>query len=362
MSGAPSINILFSQKGTSMIKRGNRGIVAVLLLDTVPATNPVIMSTPADIPTTLTADNKEQLNLAFMGYVNPPIKVIAYVMAADTTDFSVAQHYLETIKWDYLAFPDIPDASVTAFATWVKGLRDTVDKKVKMVLPNCLGDHEGIINYTNASNKDASKTFTAKEYCSRIAGLIAGTPLTISATYAPLTELIDCDHLTKAEMDTAVDDGKLILMNDGKKVKVVRAVNSLTTTTADKGNKFKKIKIVDIMDLIHDDIKETASDSYIGKVPNDYDHKVLLISAIGAYFDQLELGGLLQKDSSSVTIDIAAQTAYLNSVGYTMSDGRTVDEMTEQEIKEANTEDKVFIAAKTTILDSMEDISINVGI
>lgn len=354
--GAPSINILFSQKGTTAIKRGQRGIVAVLLLDTVPTTNPIVMSTVADIPTTLTADNIKQLNLAFMGYVNPPIKVIAYVMSADTTDFSVAQHYLETIKWDYLAFPSIPDASVTTFATWIKGLRDTVDKKVKMVLPLSVSDHEGIYNYANVANVQSTKTFTAKEYCSRMAGFIAGTPLTISATYGVLPELIDCDHLNKAEMDVAVDDGKLILMNDGKKVKVVRAVNSLTTTTTDKGNKFKKIKIVDITDLIHDDIKETTSDSYVGKVPNDYDHKVLLMSAISGYFDQLELGGLLQKGSSSVFIDLVAQTAYLKTIGVDTS------VLSEQEIKEYNTDEKVFIGAKATILDSMEDININVGI
>ena len=359
--GAPSINIVFKELATSTIERGDRGIVVLLLKDTVPSTNPIVMSTVSDIPTSLSNENKEQITLAFMGYVNPPKQVIAYVIAEDTTDYTEAQHYLETIKWDYFAFPEIEDTDVTLFAAWIKGLRDNMDKKVKAILPNCPSDHEGVINYVNSSNKEGDKTYTAKEYCARVAGLIAGTPLTISATYAPLGELDDCDHLTTTEMDTAVDAGKFILMNDGEKVKVVRAVNSLVTTTTDKGKKFKKIKIVDIMDLMHGDIKKTISDKYIGKVTNDYDHKVLLMSAIGGYFEQLELSGLLAKGSSSVYIDLEAQKAYLKAQGYRTTDGRGVDGMTTQEIKEANTDDKVFMGAATTILDSMEDVSLNIA-
>lgn len=362
--GEPSINIVFKQKGSTAITRGERGIVTLLLKDTIqaPLTNPIVMSSTTDIPSGLSDDNKKQINLAFMGYEKPPLEVKAYVIAEDTTDYTVAQNYLETIKWDYFVFPEIEDTNVTAFATWIKSLRENVDKKVKAILPNCVADYDGVINFANANNVVGTTTYTAKQYCSRIAGIIAGTPLTISATYAPLTELTDCDHLIKTERDAAVDAGKLILVNDGEKVKIVRAVNSLTTTTDDKGSKFKKIKIVDIMDLMHDDIKKTTSDSYVGKVPNDYDHKILLMSAISGYFEQLELQGLLDKGSSSVYIDVEAQTAYLKSVNYTMNDGRTVDKMTEQEIKEANTEEKVFIAASTTILDSMEDIDLNIAV
>jgi len=314
------------------------------------------MSTVADIPSSLSTDNKNQITLTFKGYTKPPLSVIAYVVAEDVTDYTGAQNYLETIKWNYFAFPEIADLEVASFATWIKGLRDTIGKKVKAILPNYVGDHEGIIDYTNAVNYDGTTTYTAKQYCARMAGMIAGTPLKISATYAPVTELTDCDHLTKIQRDTAVDAGKLILMHDGTKVKIVRAVNSLTTTTADKGASFKKIKIVDTMDQINDDITTTAEDGYIGKVPNDYDHKVLLMSAIGGYFDQLELSGLLDKGSSSVFIDIAAQSAYLKGQGV------DITKLTTQEIKEYNTDDKVFIGAKTTILDTMEDISLSIAI
>lgn len=355
--GLPSINILFKQVGTTAIKRGERGVVALILRDAaVPATNPIIMSSIDEMPSTLSADNKEQIGLAFLGYINPPKQVIAYVQAKTATDYADAQHYLETIKWDYVAVPGISDADVAAFATWVKELRNSKDKRVKAVLPNCAADNEGVIDFCATTIKTAAKTYTAKEYCSRIAGLLAGTPLTISATYAPLPEVIDCDHLTKTDMNTAIDAGKLILMNDGRKIKIARAINSLVTTTADKGDQFKKIKIVDIMDMIYDDIKATTEDNYIGKVPNSYDNKVLLASAISAYFEGLEMENLLDRGKNSAFVDVEAQRIYLKSIGI------NVDNMKEQEIKEANTGDKVFLGGNIKILDAMEDIEFKIGI
>jgi hypothetical protein len=86
--GLPSMNIIFKTTGTTAITRGERGIVALILKDTVPATNPIVMTSVDEIPNTLTADNQEQIALAFMGYINPPKQVIAYVAAADATDYT----------------------------------------------------------------------------------------------------------------------------------------------------------------------------------------------------------------------------------------------------------------------------------
>lgn len=83
-------------------------------------------------------------------------------------------------------------------------------------------------------------------------GLLAGTDLTISATYAPLTDFEDTSRLNKEDRDTAVGAGKLIAIWDGEKVKLDRAVTSFVTTTGTKGDSFKKIKLVECMDMIKD--------------------------------------------------------------------------------------------------------------
>lgn len=372
--GEPSIQIVFKQAGITAIKRGERGVVVLILKDTMPApfSNPIKMETIDEIPESLSDFSKEQIKLAMIGYQNPPKQIIVYIEAPDATDYSESQSYLETTKWDYVAIPGIgytadgkadTEANTTSratdFATWIKQLRSTKDIKVKAVLPHCPADNEGIINFCTDDIKTANKTYTAAEYCSRIAGMIAGTPLTISATFAPLSEVVDVPHLKKSERDAAIDAGNLIIFNDGKKVKIDRAVNSFITTIENKGDDFKKIKIVDIMDLMHDDIKTTAEDNYIGKYPNDYDHKCLLITAINGYFEGLELDGLLDSSiegQNKAEIDIDLQKVYLKSQGIDVSS------MKDQIIKESNTGSQVFLKGKAVILDAIEDIKFQIYI
>ena len=360
--GLPSIEIIFKTLGITAIKRSSRGVVALILEDATHAdvTNPIVMRGVNDIPKTLSADNQEQIELAFRGGVNPPKRVMAYVIAPGVegtpADYAAAQNYLETAQWDYLAVPQIAADKVNAMATWVKGLRDTKDIRVKAVLPDCKADHEGIINFTTDDIKVGAKTYTTAQYCARIAGILAGNPLTISSTFQVLPEVDDVPHWTRDEFDLAIDAGELVLMHDGAKVKIARGVNSLTTFTADKGEEFSKIKIVDILDLIHRDIKRTAEDHYIGKLPNDYNHKVLLFTAINAYLATLENEGLLDQRKNRVDVDAEAHRRYLEGKGLDTED------MTLQDLREANTGSDVFLIGVVKPLDAMEDIKITLFI
>lgn len=355
--GLPSVIINFKETASSAIKRGERGIVALVLRDGVDNIESHEVLVPSDVPTDLKEFNKEQIQLALMGYQTPPKKVIVVVVPEEEPNYNEVMKHLETLRWDYLAIPEIEPQELTAIATWIKSLNETLDKKVKAVLPHCKGDHEAIINFTSDGIVTESKTYTTAEYCSRIAGLLAGTPMTISATFAPINEVVDFEKKTRAEMDEAINKGELILYHDGEKVKVARAVNSLVTTTQEKGESFKKVKIVDAMHMIHDDIKKTAEDSYLGKYTNSYDNKCLLITAIQAYLDQLVLDGILDnKFDNRVYIDVEGQTAYLKSIGV------DIESFNEQELKEYNTKDKVFLGASIKILDAIEDITLSVAI
>lgn len=322
--------------------------------------DPYTIYTETDIPDGLTDNNKEQIELALMGYQTAPKHILVYTQGTTVSGYADALLKLESARWDYLVIPDIATADVQTIATWIKGLRTTKDKKVKAVLPNCAADSEGIINFTNTKIVTSSKTYTTAQYCSRIAGIICGTPMTISCTFAPLSEVVDCDKYTKDQMDTKVGNGELFIMFDGTKYKIARGVNSFVTTIEGKNDSFKKIKLVDCMDMIHDDIKDTANDSYIGKYANGYDNKCLLISAIQGYFDELELDGLLDPGKNRCSLDLAAQKAYLIANGdYTSAE---LAAMKDQAIKEANTRDQVFLAAAIKILDAIEEITLNISI
>lgn len=351
----PKISIIFKEAANTAIKRGERGIVALILKDSV-HNGAQVYKTPDEVPTDLSASNQEQIRLAFKGGVNPPQKLLVYVLPVAAENYTEAQTYLEGSYWNYLAVPGIGSADATAMANWVTGLRDTKNLKVKAVLPNTAADHEGVINFATDNIVIGGNTYGAASYCSRIAGILAGNPLSISATFQVLPEVDDVPHLTTAQFDTAIDAGKLVLMNDGEKVKIARAVNSLTTLTSEKGAGFQKIKLVDVMDMIYSDIKKTTNDVYIGKISNTYDNKCLLITAIRSYYESLEDQQLLDRGKNSVDIDLAAQKAYLQSSGIDTTN------MSDQQIKEANTRDKIFLAGPIKIVDAIEDFELTISI
>jgi len=350
--GLPSVIINFKETASSVVKRGERGIVALVLKDSVDEIEHHELLTVADIHPTLNEFNREQIELALIGYQTVPKKVLAVVIPSEES-CEMALTYLEALKWDYLAIPEITKEEVLSVANWIK----SSDKKVKVVLPYCNADHEKVINFTSSEIVTETKAYSTAEYCSRIAGLLAGTLMTISATYAPLNEVVDFERKTKVEMDEAINNGELILYHDGEKVKIARAVTSFVTTTKDKGDSFKKIKLVDAMHMIHEDIKRNAEDSYLGKYANSYDNKCLLVTAIQSYLDQLVLDGILDKScDNKVYIDMESQTAYLKSIGV------DVESLSEQELKEYNTKDKVFLASNIKILDAIEEIVLNIRI
>lgn len=356
--GLPNINIAFSTQAASAIERSEKGVVGIILKDAA-GLGAHILTKPTQVATELGdlgVENQEYVKRAFLGYVNPPRQVIVYVLPDTAEDLAEALDYFAGVVVDYLVGPPTCTATEAGeIAAWIAAQRAD-GFTPKAVLPEIDADNEGVINFTTTGIVVGDKTYTPAEYCSRIAGLLAGTPMTISCTYAPLPEVSAVDKLMKDELDAAIDAGEFVIFHDGQKVKVGRGVNSLQTTTQEKGEVFKKIKIVEAVDMIKRDIKTTAEDNYIGKYANSYDNKCLLISAIKGYFTGLENEGILERGTSVVEIDIDAQEAYLQSKGIDTS------KMTLQEIKEAATDDKVFLRARIRILDAIEDIDLNITI
>ncbi|WP_044502808.1 phage tail sheath subtilisin-like domain-containing protein [Megasphaera massiliensis] len=382
--GMPSVNIAFQEAGSEAVVRSQRGI-AVLILEEDAATitklsaprtigdeklealtNPFTVYTTDDIPPELSEDNKDYIVKTLKGYVTTPYRVRVMLQAKGGEGDNTAGKFDESLKkimperWDYLAIPTIEEAQKEKIATWIKTNRENKYKKVKVVLPQHAADYEGVINFSNEFVETSQKRYTGAEYTARIAGLICGTPMTISATYAPLPEVIDCDKHDLDENDEKVNNGEFFIWFDGDKYKMSRAMNSLVTTTQGKLEAYQTIKSVDIADMMYDDIKKTAEDSYIGKYTNDYDNKCLLITAITGYFKELEDGRLLLRGGSTVDIDVEAVKTWLLKNGKKTKD--ELANMSDLEIKKADTKKHVFLKATVTILDAMEDIDLNVTI
>ncbi|EJW14863.1 phage tail sheath subtilisin-like domain-containing protein [Paenibacillus alvei] len=350
--GLPKINIMFQGLGASAFMRGARGALAIVLKEDN-HNGTFTLYKPTDAPSGLSDVNTKQIELAFMGAESTPSKIYLVIVKRDAAINDVLTE-LEKIRFDYLVYPEIAEDEKVKVATWIKSERKE-GKMVKTVLPNHAADHEGVINFTTEDIKVGNVTYTTAEYCSRIAGIIAGTNPSVSVTYQPLMEVESVKAMPKQELDQAIDKGEFVLFHDGEKVKVGRGVNSLVTVTKDKGEDFKKIKVVEILDMWYSDIRRTLEDNYIGKYPNSYDNKVLLIMAIKAYNAGLETDALLDK-GSEIGIDLDKQRNFLEGIGVDTS------KMTEQQLKEANTRSKVFLRGKLRPLDAMEDIEITIGV
>jgi hypothetical protein len=347
--GLPQINIAFSQLAISLAQRSTGGIVALILKDTTNlGLNQIYKS--ADIPATLSAENKNYIEMALMGNVNVPNKIIIYTIGGTDT-LANALAVLETQDFNYLVMPSAVTLDKTTIQTWVTKMRDTDKVKVKAILGDTVSNYEGIINFATSDIKIDAATYTSDKFAPRIAGIITGTPLSQSITYTKLNEITSIPVMARVDANTAIDAGKLILVKEAGAIRIGRGVNSLTTVGT-KGDLYKKIKIVDILDLIHTDCRKVIIDEYIGKVPNNYDNKCLLIVEIQEYLKELAKEQLIQTDFE-IGMDLVAQEAYLKSKNI------DVNAMSEKEIKEANTGSSVFLKGSVKVLDSVEDVDLN---
>mgnify|MGYP001071724976 CR=1 FL=1 len=248
-------------------------------------------------------------------------------------------------------------AELTALEKWVKDRRAAYFTE-KLVEPNAAKapDDMGIIDFaeTDGAIAEGETTYTAGEYASRIAGVLAGIPAGMSATYAPLTELTAVTPRSTQEQAAAIKAGKLILIHDGVKAKIARGVNSLTTIPATGKADWSKIKIVEGMDLLTYYLRTTIQDQYVGRYANTYDNKCVLVTAIQTFLAELEGQGVLSSGESWAELDAEAQEKWMRSQGIETAD------MTAQEIKEYQTGSWVFVRVGGRFVDAMEDFQLSV--
>lgn len=365
--GMPQIIINFRTKGTTAIKRSARGIVAMILRnETKDEIHNYTIRDVSDIPDTgLTDENVDLIKKCLLG---TPLRILVYTLPNTNVDGATKTQanvlkMLTNIKWNWLCAPTASVQEQQDLASWIKAQRGDKHKTFKAVLSGQAADNEGIVNFctndikvqtdTDSSGNPVYTTYTALQYTARIAGILAGLALDRSATYFKLTEVESVE--VYEDIDTLIDKGELLLIDeqDGDGVKIARACNSLTTFTTDKGEEFRKIKIIEGIDMVTDDIRDTFKKYYVGKVINDYNHKMLFISAILVYFSEIE-GNVLDADAPN-TVDI--NTIWQSNYAKLHGDDPTT--MSVMEIRQYNTGDTLALVGDIRFVDAMENLKID---
>lgn len=356
--GLPEILITFKKKASSAISRSQRGMVAVLLQDDTADQFLTPCTRWRDVKETeWTKESFKVLKLVFKG---GPRQVLAVrILRTDgSLDLKRTLDEIMHINIDYLCYPGYLAKDLSVLRDFISVAHEK-GKKVKAVLPGVAADDMHIVNfaadYVTAKWIDEEETvaYTAAEYCCRIAGILAGLPLTQSCTFYVLDEIVDAD--IPEDPDAEIDAGKLIIVFDGEKYKIGRGVTSLQTVTLETPEEFKKIKIVEGMDVIRHDIFSTFENNYIGKAVNSYDNKQIFVGAVNSYLQALQNSILNAEAENVVQISAEGNREYLEE------HGTDTEDMTEQELKEADTGSYMIIEGVCRFLDAAEDLKLDMS-
>jgi len=235
-------------------------------------------------------------------------------------DYIAALAAFETQEFHVLALDGVTDSGLhTSIVSWISRIRgegkgvmavlggsgsdDTAADAVNKATTRSSGyNHEGVVNVGTGAKLDGV-IYSSAQVSAYVAGLIAGTALSSSTTYAgtPFDDVTR--RWTRSEQELAVKGGVFLLVHDGRRVKVLRGINSLVTPTASQNYAWKKIRTIRVMDTINADLQRTAEDSYIGKVNNTQEGRLTLISACEQYLQTLAQAGVVDQAGLSVSID-----------------------------------------------------------
>lgn len=365
--GLPEVKLTFSAAIARAFSPGADGRMALIVRDAAQTTGAKIyeITSPdglAEAGVTAAAATTEAIRQAFLGGITS----LVVVLLATLGEMSAAYDLVETARFDVCAVADIASGEVAGFVAWAKGLYDTDAKHALFVVAEATApDHPAIVNFVAddilAADPDDPTTpmaVTQEKFVPRIAGAIAGAKLWEGVTFLKLGDVVSCAAMTKTNINAAIAAGKLALYYNGETVKIARGVTSLETPTTTYPTPYQKIKIVRTLNRIEDDIVRNIEDNWLGRVPNTVENKHLLVSAILDYLQQMEKLSVLQPGTSTMAIDVVKTRTYLK----TIRTAAVVDAMTDEQVLEEDSGDKLYLAGSIRPVDSVEDIDIAINL
>lgn len=171
------------------------------------------------------------------------------------TDFLDAS---ENANWDTMCFPFTESALQTAAKTKSRYFIEQAGKNVQIVMPDCSGDYEGVINVTNAVVVDG-KNLTHAQACAWVAGATAAATRTQSLTYLEYDGATDVvDRKTNAQAIAAINNGEFFFsISEAGAVIVEYDINSLHTFTAERTADYSKNRIIRVYFSFLNDLRLT---------------------------------------------------------------------------------------------------------
>lgn len=314
----PGLYLNFVEAALAAIAGGPRGIVGIPIYEytggTAEAGKFYTIEEEADAVELFGANNAKQVLRILQGGA---AEVLAFAVpdlqtydGVDEAEKEIAQYIdirdqFEARLFNVFVYPSaIPPLEQDATVAWTDRNREegkhflfvlggTADEDKDSTVGNARSvrcKHDYVVNLINGVVDSAGNEIASGDYAPFIAGLIAGTAINKSITYAELPVADVNKHLKNSEIIEALTSGSLVLVNDGKKIKIEQGV-----VTASDSTKRGKIRIMRARQAVATDIPTTARDRYIGKIDNNPAGQATLIAAIKAYLETLELNNVIME-------------------------------------------------------------------
>jgi hypothetical protein len=326
----PGLYTNFKEAAVAQISGGARGIVAIPLKaysgGTASAKTLYTVENETDAAKLFGSANIQSIKFALQGGAK---SVLVYTLPATPAaqDYTDMRNAFETRQFNVFVF----DGEITALEqgntlTWLQTNR-TEKKHFFFVTGGTASDDqtpatgntrsttlsdEAVVNLIVGA-KIGETNYSSGQYAAYIAGLIAGTAINRSITYAQVVADDVTKRLRNSEVNTALQAGSLVLIHDGEKVKVEQGI-----TTAKK-----KIRGISARHAVATDLEKTARDNYIGKIDNNEDGQVALLNAFKAYLETLEDSNVL----TDISVGLSDQYPSVGDAVYPVVGYREIDSM-----------------------------------
>mgnify|MGYP002802870155 FL=1 len=217
------------------------------------------------------------------------------VAAADYSAFLTA---IEPYQFDVLVYDGTDTATIQAIAQFVERVSNNVGQKCQAVMAGDTAagsNSEFVIAVNNGVTLDDGTTLTAQQATWWVGGAEAGALYYQSLTYARYPNAVSGNpKLTDAQAEAAVKAGQLCFIDNFGSVKVCTDINSLTTFTVEKGQEFSKNRVMRVVMQFCNDVYETFSNNYIGKIDNNEVGRNLLKGWIVGYLNEMQANNGIQ--------------------------------------------------------------------
>lgn len=193
-------------------------------------------------------------------------------------------------NWQTMALVKDNTTYAKQFVDFATEMRDNNGKYVQVVVANyAAADVPGVINSDCGATVNGV-VVTADEATAWVAGITAGAAINVSNTGKVFSgATVITESRDNAKIIEAINSGMFILsMNSSGQVVVEKDINSLHTFTPTLGYQFSKNRVIRTLDEIGNTVTIGWDQSFLGKVSNNEQGRMMFKAEIISYLRSLE--------------------------------------------------------------------------